>query len=175
MLKLLGGILVLLSCGIFGICMAEEKKRQLQSLKEIRQFFMLLSGEIRYGGTTLSEAIKGAAGKQKKNQSCLREAFAGIAVKMEGKKAGSFFEIWREELQDRAKEAALSGRSLEQLLRIGENLGGLDRETQLNSLNCYLEELDREIIAEEKKIGEKVRLYRWLGALAGVFVWILLL
>ena len=175
MLKLLGGILGLLSCGAAGICMAEEKKQQLQSLKEIRQFFMLLSGEIRYGGTTLSEAIKAAAGKQKKDKDSLKEAFTEIAVKMEGKAAGSFFEIWREELLDKAKEVSLSGRNLEQLLRMGETLGGLDRETQLNSLNCYLEEIEREIIAEEKKIGEKVRLYRWLGALAGAFVWILLL
>lgn len=175
MLKLLGGILVFLSCGAAGLCMAENKKQKLQSLKEIRNFFMLLSGEIRYGGTTLSEAIMAALGKKKREKNALREAFFSIAERMETKEAGSFFEIWKEELLKREKEIALSGRSLEQLLRVGEILGGVDRETQLDSLNTYLKEVEREIIAEEKKLGEKVRLYHWLGALTGAFIWILLL
>ncbi len=173
MLKAFGAVLVLVSCGAAGIFWAEEKKRRLQSLHKLQQFFMALQGEIRYGGTPLKEAIEIAGGGQ--GRGSLYFVFSEIASRMEKREEGSFSKLWKEEFQKGAKGAALQNRDLERIFRVGESLGLLDRETQLNSLEHYLSEISCDIGQEEKAIGEKVRLCRWLGALAGVFICILMI
>lgn len=174
MLKLLGAFLVLFSCGTAGVYLAEEKKRRLKSLKKLQGIFTALQGEIRYGGTPLKEAIETAAGAGQAGERAVSAVFLKIAEKMEEKSYGSFSEIWEREWSLGAKETALSGEDLERLFRAGESLGYLDRETQLNCLKVCLLELGQSIAAEETAIHEKVRLCRWLGALAGVFICILM-
>lgn len=173
MLKLLGAALVLLSCGAAGAFLAEEKKKRLQSLREAKQFFLALQGEIRYGGTPLQEAMEVAGGRRAMGN--LSPAFLEIAERMEQKSEGSFSVLWEEALSKRAKGAALKAGDLERLFRVGESLGQLDRETQLNCLEYYLAEVSHDIEGEEAALTEKVRLCRWLGALAGIFLCILML
>lgn len=172
MTKLLGSILVLLSCIIAGGMAAEEKKERLKSLRWLRQFFLALQGEIRYGGIPLAEAIQASAGNRAEN--ALSLAFLRMVERMEQKNAGSFSGIWKEELKKTVKTACLKEKDMERLLKTGESLGYLDRETQLESLTCYLSEISNDIEAEERIIGEKVRLCRWMGALSGIFICILM-
>lgn len=171
MLKLLGMVMVAGSCTAIGLFMAEEKKHRLRSLRELKSFFITLQGEIRYGGTPLNEAIEGAA----VGTGEIAAGFLEIAAAMERKDTGSFFEIWKLQLRKSGKNLALSKLDMEKLLRVGETLGYLDRETQLACLELYLLELEKDLAIEEGKIGETVRLCRWLGTLAGVFICILMI
>lgn len=180
MIKLLGTGLVLISCAAFGSFMAEEKKKRLQSLRELRQFFLPLQGEIRYGGTPLKEAMEtalGGAGRKEERgtEGNLYPAFWRIIERMEEKNAGSLAVLWKEELSKEVKAACLNTTDVEKLMKIGETLGYLDRETQLESLKYYLSGIKEDIQTEERTIREKVRLCYWLGTLAGVFISILMI
>lgn len=182
MIKLIGIGMVLISCAALGSFVAEEKKKRLQSLRELRQFFLTLQGEIRYGGTPLKEAMEAAVGVKKEAMTGVEERewkigtlFLKIAEQMEERSQGGFYEIWEKEWLLKAKSVALEKRDLERLFRIGKTLGQLDRETQLESLKYYLSGIDQDIQAEERTIREKVRLCHWLGTLAGVFICILMI
>lgn len=173
MLKLLGAVLVLLSCGAIGVRAAEEKKKRLKSLREIKEIFITLQGEIRYGGTHLKEAIEAVTGMQSKEQA-IAALFFGIAVQMEDRCHGGFYGIWEKEWLAGARALALEKKDLERLFRVGKTLGQLDRETELRCMEEYLLELSGDIVQEEKTIRERIRLCHWLGALAGIFICILM-
>jgi stage III sporulation protein AB len=176
MVKLIGILFVFFSCTGAGIFLAEQKKKRLQSLRNLRQIFMRLQGEIRYGCTPLEEAmVLAAKGEVSKKQESILAIFQNIAKKMEEKQAGSFSGIWQEELLKGSKGIGLTKGDLEKLFRAGEGLGCFDRETILATLACYLTEVDYDIKTEEKSIKEKVRLYHWMGALLGIFICILML
>lgn len=175
MLKLFGIIFVLVSSVALGICLAEEKKRRLKSLWELKRIITVLRGEIRYGGTPLKEAMEACAGGKRGHKGQVQQIFLEITEAIETRKNGSFYEIWEKAWSARRKRVAINQQDLDGLLRMGEMLGYLDRDTQLNSLECSLLEIDNQIKKEEQAIDEKTRLYRWLGALAGIFICILMI
>lgn len=91
---------------------------------------------------------------------------------LEGK---TFGELWRGQIDRELAGTFLKKEDKEQLKTLGEVLGYLDLEMQLNSLDLYLEQLDLSILEAQEAIRTKRKLYQSLGVAGGIFLILLLL
>lgn len=83
--------------------------------------------------------------------------------------------IWEEEMEKHLKGTVIPEDILEGLGRLGKELGTIDLQMQIRTLDLYLESMEQrmeEMRAEEK---ERIRLYKCIGVTVGVFLAIVLL
>ena len=72
-------------------------------------------------------------------------------------------------------DTSLSKRDKYQLIQFGENLGYLDKEMQMNTLDLFLAQMEEEIYELSKTVKEKTYLYNSLGIMAGIFISIIMI
>ncbi len=87
----------------------------------------------------------------------------------------SFCEIWKEAVAKGLENTSLSKKDLQNLSGFGENLGYLDKEMQLNTIDLYLSQIEEEIKELSKGVKEKTYMYNTLGILGGIFITIIML
>ena len=64
---------------------------------------------------------------------------------------------------------------LESLIRLGGELGTIDIEMQVRTLDLYLEQMEQKMEDMRTEQKEKIRLYQCIGVTRGVFLAIILL
>ena len=64
---------------------------------------------------------------------------------------------------------------LESLIRLGGELGTIDIEMQVRTLDLYLEQMEQKMEDMRTEQKEKIRLYQCIGVTGGVFLAIILL
>lgn len=149
-------------------------KKRVEAMKIMRKNMLLLKGEIRYSQSALNEAFIHIA---EKNKGCYKKFFEHVSHEMEEFQGETFYEIWKRQLGEDLSEAksGLNKEDIRQLLVLGETLGFLDKEMQLNTLDLYLETVEGEIQHLFKDMPEKIRLYQVFGVTGGIFLSILML
>ena len=94
---------------------------------------------------------------------------------MEQKKECLFSDIWKNEVDDLAKNMQISVSDQDDLKSFGEQLGYADRQMQERVLMFYLEQLEESIAGLKTEVAVQGKLYRSLGIASGIFVAILLI
>ena len=83
--------------------------------------------------------------------------------------------IWKTAVEMKLSSSRLSKEDREILLRMGDDLGCLDKETQLKTLALTMEQLDEMGKSLRVELPKKMKLYNYLGILTGVFLTIFLI
>ena len=176
-LRIIGAFLVISSSTGIGIYFGSNLKDRLEKLQMLKQQFTAIRSDIGYSGTTLPEAIQNMAEQVSKDRASYELAgFYRKLSKMLMERSGiSFQEIWETAIEQNLKKTTLTDRDLQLLSSLGGQFGGLDREMQLKTIDLYLARLEEERLLEVQKAGEKMRLYRTLGLLAGAFLVVVML
>ena len=78
--------------------------------------------------------------------------------------------MWNETVIKHLSEIIVCDRDLDKLKELGENLGFLDKDMQMNYINLYLENLSLSIAENQDKVQADEKLSRVLGILAGIFI-----
>lgn len=172
LLKIIGCMLVVLSSTGMGFFFSNEMKCRIDDLRELRKLILLLRGDIRYGNTPLPEAINAIA---RRHKGSLAAFFTKISTRLNELSGLTFQEIWKDAVEKELVNTSLSKKDKMQLLSFGENLGYLDKEMQMNTLDLFLSQLDEETKELSKSVKEKAYLYNSLGIMAGIFISIIML
>lgn len=172
MIKIIGVILIVAGCTGMGFSFGGDLKERLTSLKLLRRMALLLRSEIKYRNTVLAEAFYHVAGNM--GGACGR-FLENVHKALEEKSGRGFAEIWEAAVDCELSGEALCAKDILILKELGGQLGFLDREMQLTTLDLYLEQVGQEIAAAEAGIREKVRIYGCLGVMGGLFLAIILL
>lgn len=172
MLKSVGAIMVILSSTAIGFYFSSLLKTRIQELSDLRKTLFILRGDIQYGNTPLPEALQSIA---RRDKSDLQPFYMQVSTKLSRLEGESFQEIWSSGVKQCLTETALSNEDKLELNRLGDNLGHLDREMQVRTIDLYLEILKREIDEATKTMKEKTKLYNTLGVLAGLFITIVMI
>lgn len=170
-MKIVGCILVITSSTAIGFFFSNEMKYRLDNLRELRKLIVLLRGDIRFANTALPEAISAIA---RRNPGIYKTFFQNTAGKLQELSGRTFTEIWKEGVEIDLKDTSLSKKDKENLIGFGDNLGYLDKDMQLNTLELYITNLEEEITEISQKVKEKSYLYNSLGIMAGIFISILM-
>lgn len=170
MLKMLGLFCLFLSCTLLGVSKSSNLRRRLELLEELRRVLLLLAGEIRCVRSPLPEAFRRIGTKAAAPYDTFLKR---VANDMEGDSKKPFFVIFQEALEV-FQDVPLSKEDRALLRELGQQLGYLDVQMQLKTLELYEEMVKEAIRKAAGEYGQKARMYRYLGVLLGVFLVVLL-
>lgn len=170
--KVVGCILIILSSTLMGFYCSNELKSRINDLKELRKLIVLLRGDIRYGSTPLPEAISAIARRHDGN---FKEFLVKVSERLSERLGNTFSQIWKEAVEKELYTTSLNKKDKYQLIQFGENLGYLDKEMQMNTLDLFLSQMEDEIQELSKTAKEKTYLYNSLGIMGGIFISIILI
>lgn len=170
--KIVGCIMVIVSSTAMGFFFSNELKCRIEDLKELRKLIVLLRGDIRYANTPLPEAISAIARRQNRN---FEEFLTGIYTRLNELSGLTFAEVWKDAVENKLKNTSLSKMDKTNLAHFGENMGYLDKDMQMNTLDLYISQLEVEIEELSKSVKEKSYLCNGLGVMAGIFISIIML
>lgn len=172
MLKLLGAILVITSSAGIGLYLSSMTRGRLSDLKEFKKNIVILRGDIRYGSTPLPEAIETVGYRCNDN---FKPFFEGINEDLRKQDGSSFCQMWDKATKEYMGQTYLNQKDKANISKLGDNLGYLDKEMQVKTIDLFLEQMELEITEATDTIKDKTRLYNMLGVLGGIFVTIVLI
>ena len=171
MLTAAGLFLLFSACLSCGFGKSHALKKRLEFLRELKKALLLLSGEIRCAKTPLPDAFCKIGGKLREP---LRFFFQSVAKELEGE-GRKLPEIVFQDQLGCLGESAWNREDRAFLLELGKQLGCPDLSVQLQTLELFEEGLRELIKKASEDCREKAKIYRYLGALSGLFLVVLLL
>ena len=162
----------MIGCGGTGLSVGRTWQKRYEQLAQMHRSLRLLHGEIRYAGTELPEAIEGVAVRQ---EAPIGDFYHFLSDKMRRMEGKSLRVLWQTGIEKYLKNTCLTKEDKKILLDLGGQLGYLDREMQLSSLEASLAQMEDSMNALKKCLAEKQKLSVTLGLLSGFFLMILLI
>lgn len=166
-LKMIGSILILASGTMAGIKMGYNLKLRLKQLKRFEKIISMIRGEIKYNNSTIPEAMRHVSShtaapfdKMLLKVSEELDAFGGRTLK----------EIWESVFEEYGSQIYFTKEQTENIKHLGENLGYLDKDMQISTLDLLTEQIRKDISDMEKSMSDNVRLYNCLGVMGGILV-----
>ena len=156
MLKAMGIIFLLIGAVGFSYSLCNDRRKQLQLLKEIRYFYQLMQGEMQYTRMPLPLIFKNLS-------ISLREPLGSIILKigevMTPGQEKDFSDVWTIQIQKGFRESPLTKEQKKALLRFPEFMNLSDCDGQTMALQRQITELDRWIdrLEEEEKSKNRIR------------------
>ena len=98
-----------------------------------------------------------------------------LAKQIEEKAGATFFELWTESIDRCLIKSQLKNKDKEELKAIGMQMGYLDEQMQLGTIDLYLEQLSFVIQKTREELVMKKRLCNCLGVMGGIFLVIILI
>jgi stage III sporulation protein AB len=144
----------------------------MDQLKELKKIVISLRGDIRYAMTPIPEALQVIAGR---HEGKFHEFLGRISKELKELGGIPFIEIWKRSIEEELKETALTKKDKAYLGQLGENLGYLDKEMQINTIDLYISQLETEIEDLNNSMKEKTHLYNCLGIMLGIFIAIVII
>ena len=172
LLKMTGIIFIIAAGSMFGFSLSRDYTMRITNLKQVNKMLLLLKGEISYNNSGIGEAVI----KISSQTDNIIGRFLGYVSEAFASGENTFREAWDRGVDEfLKKQSKLKDKDLAVIRELGSNLGITDRETQVNNiLNC-MGVLETEIGELNETRGEKCKLYRTLGVMAGAFVAIVLI
>lgn len=170
-MKVVGCVLVITSSTAMGFFFSNEMKCRIEGLRELKKLIGLLRGDIRYASTPLPEAISAL---YRRHTGSFNPFFRYVSEKLQELSGLTFSEVWKQAVERELLDTSLTKKDKLNLIHFGENLGYLDKDMQMNTLDLYLSQLEDEIADLSKTVKEKTYLYNSLGIMAGVFISIIM-
>lgn len=167
MLKLFGAAMVFLAAAGLGFYQAGRIRKRYEDLLYLKKIVLMLRGEINYNLSLMSEIFSDMSCRLKFPYS---DIFARLSREMEEHQGQNFSDMWNEIVIKSLQGNILCDKDLDKLKELGENLGFLDKDMQMNYINLYLENLDISIAENRDKVQTDEKLSKVMGILMGIFI-----
>lgn len=170
--RITGLLMMIVSCTAMGFRFSMDLESRLKSLRELQRLMGMLKGEIQYAATPLQEAFEVMA-------ECAEEPFCSYlkktAADMEQRDGRTMAVILEENAYMLYGKTGLKRADIRNLVRAGARLGYLDTEMQLRTIDFFLGELEKECGLAQEEYQGKVKVYRCLGFMGGLFAAVIFL
>lgn len=171
-MKIIGAIFVLFASGGIGFLYARELMRRNKEIEELCQLLKMILGDIRYMRSTLPEAIAKA---KKRHGGSYRLFLCEVEEGLQEANGVTFSQIWDMSVKRGLCTGALNEEDKQKMIRFGEAISSADRETIILYFEQYIDELQQINQELQRTVKDKVKLYRSLGVLSGIFLVVLFL
>lgn len=171
-IKYIGALLIIISSSAIGFRLSSDLELRIEELSILKKMALMLRGEIKYTSTPLFEAFSIIGNRIK---SPYKEFLLETAKELEELNGTSFTSIWEKMKKKHLEKTKLYDKDLDRLINLGENLGYLDKEMQIGTIELYLEQLEQETIEAKNNLVKNSRLYQCLGVASGILITILIL
>lgn len=171
-MKLLGSVMVMIASTGIGFLLASELQRRRKELMEQISLLKLMLGDIRYTRATLPEALKFAV---RRHQGDYAVFLKEVAEQMELSPGIGPEQIWEKTAERVLKTNSLSKQDKHLFSKIGESFGFSEREQQIAAIELHINEIKEVVDGIDEVIAPKIKLYRSIGVLVGIFIIVFLL
>lgn len=171
-MKIIGSVLVMIASSGIGFLYASEVKKRIHELEELRSLMKMILGDIRYTRATLYEAVKNA---MRRHHGSFLEFLSKISESLSASPGITLEDIWKQAVMSGLRNVSLNTEDKQKLIRFGERICSVERETIMACFEQYIEELGTEIKEVHNTVASKVKLYRSMGVLTGIFIVVLLI
>lgn len=171
LIKIAGAFLVIVSCSGFGFLKALELNKRIVALQNIRKMFVHLRGEISYAKNPFMEAFFNMKDKQNKELSLFCDYMYKQINTYDGK---SFHEKWSTGIDKYVSKTGLVSEDIINLKKMGEQLGYLDYNMQLATIDLEMENLENKINTLREESLQKKKVYQCVGVFFGLMLTIIL-
>lgn len=170
-MKMVGGIMVVVSCSMIGFLIANMFRYRPKILRNLQVAMSMLEAEISYGYSPLPDALKRIGRKCEKG---VAELFIKAAKNISSREGLTASEAWERSLKDFYNNSYITNNDYEILMAFGKYLGSTDKEDQIRNLRLAQNLLRQQETAsiDEKQKNEK--LWKYLGILSGLMIFLLL-
>ncbi len=172
MIKIFGGILVLLSSYIFGEYLTSKEKYALDDLYSFKKGLLLLKSEISYLRTSFSDAFL----KVSKHLSFgTKEVFEEFSFKLENSEVLDTKTLWEESLENHKDKLYIDKHIIKHIKDFGSVLELQDLNAIISHINFLLEQIESEIEISKDKNEKTKKLYKQLSVLGGCLIVVVLM
>lgn len=172
LLRVVGITVVLIASSMFGYSLSHDYLMRIKNLEQTKKMLLLLKGEIKHNNSGINESIINIASRLEN----VMGTFLEYIWKQFNEKDCSIREAWDMGIEKILKtKSSLKQEDILVIRDIGTNLGITDRDTQINNILNSMEIIELKIDELNQARGEKCRLYRTLGVMAGAFMAIVLI
>ena len=169
--KVIGSVIVFLSCTAAGLFLASKDKFRADELREMKRGLILLKSEIDYSSRPLYEALIDISGRL---EGAVSEIFEDSGRLLKSRKVTSASEAWEKTLKDRKSRTFFKKGDMDAFTAFGHSLGGSDRKCQLSNIDMAIEYIDMKSEELIKKYAKDGRLFRRAGVLCGILIVVVL-
>ena len=157
--KILGCVLIILSCSAFGVDKSREISAHRKELEELQRIFTLIQTKLEYIKMPMEELLG----------SMNEEWLLKIAKELKTVQGKTFQEIWQTNISRYYQNSFLTKSELEELKQIGKHI------SRPEAIRLYLLQLEEAIKDTREEEKEKKKLYQSMGILIGVFIVLVLI
>lgn len=168
--KIIGATLVIISTSAVGLNVAASIEKRINELKELRKILMLLRGEIDFDVLGAQSAFKEIADKVKDPY---KKFLLDISGEIQEAKEDSFCKIWEKNLNT-LTEKIKDEEDINRLKSFGHDFGYRHKEVQISAIDLYINELDLKIDELRENMDAKMKVYRTIGIMTGLFLVLIL-
>ena len=171
MLKVLGSILIVLTCGFLGLERARGFSARIEQLRQLNAGLKMLETEIVYGATPLPQALN-RVGKQLSGPVAV--FFQAVARQLRENAARGAMAAWEKGLAELDQTGGLRAGDREILRSLGPMLGNSGAADQVKNLELTRQLLEQQSLAALEENNRQGRMWRTLGFLMGITLVLLL-
>jgi len=170
--KIIGSIIVVLSCSFLGFILSGDLSRRPRQLRELQGLLQMFENQISYLSDVLTEAFERIA---KAGRSDVGTFFSRTIEILHEDRMLCASEAWTRAVRDSIRKTALNREDEEVLYDFGKMLGNTDLDGQIKNIRFTLEQLGMQEQKAEESRRKNENMYRSLGMLGGFAVVIVLL
>jgi len=170
-LKLVGGILVILSSSMIGFIIAGSYKNRPTTLRNLQVALSMLESEINYGHMPLPQALRSISKKCDKD---VADLFAQTAHYLSSRRGLTADEAWEMSLKEFFLNSNIAENDYEILIAFGKYLGSTDKQDQIKNIRLALDNLRQQELSSIHEKEKNEKMWRYLGVLSGIMIVLLL-
>lgn len=162
MLKVIGGVLIVLSCTAGGFFFASALRLRQEFLKDFLSFLHALKIRLRYSSSDIRTLIPQCS------ESKLLQPMVSKIQKVSENKA--FYTLWKEWISSIPKSMGLLSADKKALAEFGSELGMTDVQGQLSHIDLYVSVFEKHLANARENLNQKSKLYKSLGFFLGTSI-----
>ena len=170
-LKLVGGMMVVLSSSMIGFIIAGTYKKRPNTLRNLQAALSMLESEINYGHLPLPQALKSISRKCDKD---VAELFARAAQYLSSRNGLTADEAWEKSLKEFFFNSYIAENDYEILIAFGKYLGSTDKQDHIKNIRLAMYNLRQQELSSIQEKEKNEKMWRYLGVLSGIMVVLLL-
>ncbi|MCL2577660.1 MAG: stage III sporulation protein AB [Defluviitaleaceae bacterium] len=170
-LRVAGTLLVMAGSVGLGMYYSAKEGFRVQDLLEFKKALLILSSEIEYMRSTLSEACANIAKRTSLGISPIFLQFSRLLAEGEGETA---YQLWLTAMEPCKETTCLAAEDRAVLEDFGKTLGYLDKQMQKNAIDYAVSYIDEKAAAIAAISDKNKRMYRSLGVIGGLLLTVVL-
>ena len=170
-IRVAGTLLVMAGSAGLGMYFSAKESFRVQDLLEFKKALLILSSEIEYMRSTLSEACANIA---KRTSMGVADTFANFSKLLAHGEGETAYQLWLAAMKPCKETTCLSSEDFTVLEDFGKTLGYLDKQMQKNAIEYTVSYIDEKAAALAAASDKNKRMYRSLGVIGGLLLTVVL-